>query len=521
VTRECILSLDVGTTGLKVGLFDADGSLACVANREQSVSLSDGGRAEQSAAETLRLLRDAVAEVLSQPSAFLVSAISVSNQRGTVIPLERDGKHLCDFILWMDRRGAHWIEWLRDHLDAGRYYDTCGHPLVTYTGISKLLWLQRECPDLWERCAVVAPPQTFILRSLGCSDLVCDQSTGSFLFPLDIREKRWSESLADLLEYPSAKLPKLVRSTEVVGALSPGAASDLGLTPGIPLVAGGGDGQCAAAGCGVTQTGRVMVNVGTAAGVQAYLSAPTLDPARTLNVAAHVDPRAWEVEGHTQASGVVLRWFRDEFGLSPASDLRSLEADAYDALIGEAMLAPAGSAGLLFLPTFNGTSAPFIDHDARGAVIGLTLAHKRAHIIRALLEGVAMELRSMLDAIMRLGVQAGEIRLCGGGSKNPHWNQIYADAFQLPVDTLKVPDAALVGAAMCAAVGLGAYCDLSAAASSFVQVDRRWEPRATSAEVYEETYRRYSLALSSLSRSGVYKTRPAAESLSSRGVGRA
>jgi xylulokinase len=265
----------------------------------------------------------------------------------------------------------------------------------------------------------------------------------------------------------------------------------MGLNSGIPIVAGGGDGQCAAAGTGIVKAGNVMVNIGTAAGVQVYLTEPHFDAGYTLNCAAHVVPGAWEMEGHTQASGTVLRWFRDEFG--GAEQLIGLysEHDAYDLLIDTARRAPAGSDGLIFLPTFNGSTAPIVDPFARGAFIGLKLSHQRSHIIRSILEGISLEIRWMLEAIKTTGVPIDEVRLAGGGSKNPFWNQIHADILNRPVKTILIPDAALVGGAMCAAVALGVYSDFEQAADAFVQLGAVIEPRQESASLYGETFQRY------------------------------
>jgi xylulokinase len=503
--ETCVLSLDLGTTGLKVGLFQASGALIHTVTREQPTSFPTAGRAEQSPAGTWHVLADAVREAMSAIRRSSVGAISVSNQRGTIVALAPDGTPQSEFIVWMDQRGVPWTEWIRRTVGDNVYYRTCGHPIVSYTGISKVLWLQRDWPEVWERCAVVGSPQTYILRRLGSDALVCDQSTGSFLFPLDIDHKRWSDGLAAQVGYPVDRLPKLVAATDVVGILSPRAARDLELSPGIPLVAGGGDGQCAGIGSGTTRPGRVMINVGTAAGVQTYLPTPIRDPGGTLNLAAHVDPRSWEMEGHTQASGVILRWFRDEFGAREVERHRAAGRDPYELLLEEAALVPAGADGLLLLPTFNGSSAPQVDLHARGSLLGLTLAHGRRHVIRALLEGVAIELRWMLDAILALGIKADEIRLVGGGAKGGQWNQIHADVLNRPVDTLAVPDAALVGAAMCAAVAIGQYQDLDEATGGFVQIARRFEPVQYRARIYESVYENYRCAFSLLSGSGLFR----------------
>lgn len=248
---RCLLSLDVGTTAIKVGLFSADGALLKMASREQTLAFPQPGRVEQSPAEGWRLLAECTREVMADSRQNGVAAISISNHRGTVIALDRDGGPLSEFVVWMDKRGVSAVEWLMEHVGLDAYYTTCGHPLVSYSGVSKLLWFQGSAPDVFEKAAVLAPPQTLFLKWLGCDDLVCDVSTGTYLFPFDIDRQAWSETLAQQIGFPLDKLPRLVQAAEVVGHLSPQAANELGLTPGIPLVAGGGDGQCAGVGSGV------------------------------------------------------------------------------------------------------------------------------------------------------------------------------------------------------------------------------------------------------------------------------
>ncbi|MCC7359719.1 MAG: hypothetical protein IT317_09590, partial [Anaerolineales bacterium] len=378
-----LLSLDLGTTALKAGLFSSAGELRQFAAREQQLHFRGPERVEQSLRATWRLACEATRELLAAVDGQAVEAVVLSNQRGSVAPMDSHGEPLTDLIVWMDRRGLPQVDRLRATIGAERYYNTSGHPIVPITGVTKCLWLQHAAPDLWDQTAVVGPPQTLFLRWLGCAEAVVDESSGSYLFPCDLRARQWSRPIAQALDFPLDRLPRLVAATQIVGRLSERAAQQLGLPSGIALVAGGGDGQCAAAGAGVVAPGSVMVNVGTAAGVQVYLDQPAFDPAHTLNCAAHVVPGAWEMEGHTQASGTIFRWFRDEFGGSEQLVAAHSRRDAYDLLVEQAATAPAGCDGLICLPMFNGSTAPIVDPYARGAFLGLRLAHKRQHLIRA------------------------------------------------------------------------------------------------------------------------------------------
>lgn len=503
--EKFILSIDIGTTAIKVGLFSADGKLVQKAMREQQLEFLGGGYVEQSPLKTWDGILEASRQVLQGYPPSTVSAIALATQRGTTIPLDWEGQPLSDFIVWMDERGIPFIRQIETKVGAEKYYETCGHPIQHITGITKGLWIHEHAQDKFPQLATIAPPETLFLRWLGCEQTVCSHSTGTYLFPFDIKSKIWSEDIAEVLGFPVERLPKLVSSVEVVGTLSEQAAAGLGLRPGIPLVPGGGDGQCAATGCGVILPGLGMINIGTGAGVQTYLPEPVKDPTQILNCAAHVAPHGWEMEGHTQASGAVLRWWRDEFGATELAIQKASHLDAYDLLIEQARLAPPGSDGLVFLPLFNGSTAPRVDLHARGVFLGLALTHGRSHLIRALLEGISLEIRWMLDTIGTAGIDIRELRLVGGGSRNPFWNQIHADIFNRPVSTLENPEATLTGAAMCAAVAIGLYQDLNQAAQNFVKIKETIRPDLNHMSVYETAYQNYRDAYVLLSGSGIFE----------------
>lgn len=501
-----VAAIDLGTTRIKVGIFDLAGSLLASTSREQSLLFPAAGRVEQDPHRTWTLQCEALREALARAEVApeRVEAVTLSVQRGTVIALDGSGEPLTNHIVWMDQRGVDRLEEARRAVGPERYYDTAGHPLVPYTGLSKVLWLQRDAPDLFSRSRVVGPPQTLYLRWLGADELLCDTSVATFFGPFDIRRMDWSDDLLAALALPREKLPRITPSVTIAGAVSQRAAEACGLRAGTRVIAGGGDGQCAGAGSGVTVPGRVMVNIGTAAGVQVFLAEPRLDPRRVLNCGAHVVTGAWEMEGHTQASGAVFRWVRDELARDQAQHAQGIES-AYDRLAQEAAAVPPGAEGLLVLPTFNGASAPLIRPEFRGAILGLGLAHTRAHIIRAVLEGISLEIRWMLEAVREAGVEVSEVRLVGGGSLSPVWNQIHADVLGLPVTTLDVADAAVTGAAICAAVSMGAYRDFHAAAEVFARPRGRFEPTQRHAAFYEDLYGAYRHLVETLDQGGIFQ----------------
>jgi sugar (pentulose or hexulose) kinase len=490
-SERTILSLDIGTTAVKVGLFSTSGALLHSASREQRLTFPGPGRVEQAPLDTRELIVEAVRETTQMIDTQTVTAIALSNHRGTAIALDANGEPLSPFVVWMDKRGLSWVDWLNEHVGSEQYYDRAGHPIVSYTGISKLFWFQQEAPEIWEQATVIAPPQTHFLKWLGADRLVCDVSTGTYLFPFDVKQHTWSTALATQIGFPLDRLPQLVKATDIVGQLGKQPAQELGLRPGVALVAGGGDGQLAGIGSGVIEPGRVMVNIGTGAGIQAFLPEPTFDPRRVLNCSSHAIPEAWEMEGHTQASGAALKWWRDEFGQTELTIERRSTANSYDLLIQQAVQAPPGSDGLLFIPTFNGSSAPVVDMTTRASLAGLGLNHTRHHVLRAVLEGISLEIKWILESMVEAGAQADSIHLTGGGSRNALWNQIHASVLGYPLHVLGASDAAMVGAAMCAVMALDVYPDWAEASSAFTQVEGVYTPDESHRDVYRRLYERY------------------------------
>jgi xylulokinase len=504
-SKKTVLSLDLGTTSLKGGLFSVEGDLLGIETREQELLLLEGGRVEQSPQETWKLIGDVVRQVIADHDPHAVSGIALSLQRGTVVPLDEHGEPLSNLITWMDKRSLPIAQTVLSDIGNETYYKISGHPISYISGMSKALWLINEAQDIQDSLAITGPPETLFLKWLGSDEFVCSDSTGTYLFPFEIEKKRWSTDLSSRLGFPLEKLPRIVSSVEIVGHLSENAAEHLGLASGIPLVPGGGDGQCSAVGCGVVEPGLCMINIGTAAGVQTFLSKPIKDPHCVLNCAANVIPDAWEMEGHTQCSGAVFRWLRDEFGAAEIAMGREIGLDAYDLLVEQAIQTPPGAEGLLFLPTFNGSTAPIIDQDARGVLLGLSLSHTRSHVIRSVLEGISLEVDWMLDAITETGVAIEKIRLVGGGSRNTHWNQIHADILNRQIKTLEITDSALVGAAMCAAVAIGEYKNFKEASKQFVKVKETIDPDPQNIEIYRIASKNYRYAFKLLSQGGIFK----------------
>jgi xylulokinase len=312
-----------------------------------------------------------------------------------------------------------------------------------------------------------------------------DVADASGTLLLDVAHRRWSKEILGLVEMDESLLPTLYESPEICGRISAAGAAATGLQSGTPVVAGAGDQAAGAIGMGVVSPGTVSATIGTSGVVLAATDAPALDPGGRLHTFCHAVPGRWMVMGVTQAAGLSLRWFRDQFVATNGS------GDAYDRLTTEAAKAPPGSDGLLWAPYLMGERTPYLDPTARGMLVGLTASHTRAHVIRAILEGVAFSLRDTFTIFQELEVPVKTIRLGGGGARSPLWRQIQADIYGQRVETVEVEEGAAYGAAILAGVGAKAWPSVDAACDAVVRIAGNTAPNSANSLAMAKAYAVY------------------------------
>jgi xylulokinase len=322
------------------------------------------------------------------------------------------------------------------------------------------------------------PPGSFVLREIAGVSAV-DYSNASSLALLDPRTRRWSDRLLELTGIEAGQLPELAPATQAVGPILPTFAEETGLSPETIVAVGCGDEMAATLGAGVFEPGEVCDVVGTAEPVCAASDSPREDPTMLVECHPHADPDGWLLENPGFVSGGNLRWWRDQFAPLERSAEERGEGDAYDLLAAEAADVPSGAQGLVFLPCMQGAMAPEWNGAARGVFYGLTLAHGRPHMTRAVLEGSAFALRDILEAMV-------------GGAKGALWRQIKADVTGLPIRVPTSVETTATGAAILAAVAAGAHPGVSEATSAFVSFrPEEHEPDPEAKAAYDEAYRRY------------------------------
>ena len=486
-----VLGLDVGTGGSRAVIVEADGSVTATATEPHAAFDSPRtGWAEQHPEDWWRASQAAVRTALAAGGTAPrdVRAVGLSGQMHGAVLLDAAGAVVRPAIIWCDQRTGAQCRRLTDEVGAARLIELVANPALTGFTLPKLLWVRDEEPEQWERVRTVLLPKDYVRwRLTGERATDAADASGTLLF--DVARRRWSADLLGQVGIDAATLPAAHEGPAVTGRLVRAGAEATGLAEGTPVVAGGGDQAAGAVGMGIVGPGTVSATIGTSGVVFAATDRPARDPSGRVHTFCHAVPGRWHVMGVTQGAGLSLRWLRDTLG---AGEGGPQAADAaYDRLCAEAAEAPPGADGVLWAPYLMGERTPHLDPEARAALVGLSAAHGRAHVIRAVLEGVAFSLRDSLTIFDEMGVPATRIRLGGGGARSRLWRQIQADAYRQPVDVLAAEEGAAYGAALLAGVGAGVWGSVDEACAGAVRVAGTVTPEPGAMETLDRQYARF------------------------------
>jgi xylulokinase len=392
-------------------------------------------------------------------------------------------------LIWCDQRTAAECRYLNDTIGPQRLVELTSNPALTNFTLTKLLWVRTHEPDIWKRFHSFLLPKDYVRLCLtGVRAIDVADASGTLL--LDVAHRRWSNAMLEAVGLSPGCLPALYESEQVVGQVTESAAARTGLRAGTPVVAGAGDQAAGATGMGIVRPGDVSATIGTSGVVFAASDAPVTDPLGRLHTFCHAIPGRWHVMGVTQAAGLSLRWFRDNFGVSPEGP-GTHHAEPYDQLSAEAAQVSPGAGGVLWAPYLMGERTPHLDPDARAALLGLAADHTRGHVIRAILEGVAFSLKDTFTIFQELAIPIGGIRVGGGGARSPLWRQIQADVYGQAVETVQAEEGAAYGAALLAGVGARVWASVDAACDAVVRVAKRTPTEPEAVRVMQECYARY------------------------------
>jgi xylulokinase len=486
-----LVGIDIGTTGAKSVLINARGKVLASHFQEYPLSLPRPGWAEQNpedwyaaAAISIRLLLTS-----SGISPRAVSGLSLSGQMHGLVCLDAAGQVLRPAILWCDQRTTEQCRTIERAVGGRpRLIRLVSNPALEGFTLPKLVWVRENDPEAFRKTATVLLPKDYVrFRLTGRLGMEMSDAAGTLM--LDVRKRRWSREVMRALDLDMSLLPPLGESPEIAGGITPGAAADTGLPCGLPVAFGGADNTCAAVGNGVIEEGVIAVSIGTSGTVIAPAASPLRDKKGRVHTFNHSVPGLWYVMGVMQAAGLSLKWLRDSFGGLERAMAAQLGIDAYEFLTAGVSEVPPGAEGLFWLPYLNGERTPHLDANARGVLFGITPRHGRAHVVRAILEGVVFGLRDSLEIIRLLKIPVREIRLTGGGAKSPAWRQIQADIFGQPVVTINATEGPAFGAAMIAGVATGVYPGFAEASRQLIKVTGEVYPDPAAAGIYEPRYR--------------------------------
>ncbi len=503
-----LLGVDIGTTGAKGIVFDLEGKIISSGYYEYACTYPRPNWVEQDVELIVGRSMDAAAKAVAEAglTGDEIAAISFSAQRCCTIFLDGRGQLIRPMISWQDNRPVEELEEIKAKITPEDFYAITSMPLNTTWMISKILWMRNHEPENWGKLAKIVQLQDYALKAWGAEEYLEDMSDTGFSGLWDPFGMEWSDRLFELMKLDKDLFPKVVASGMKAGSLSAEVAERTGLKAGTPLVVGAGDQNSAAVGAGVVRAGMLSVSLGTGGLAAAYIDEPYRDPLCLTMVDNHAIKGKWQIEGLQAGAASVYKWFRDQIAALECAYADCAGKDVYEILGDMVEQSPPGAKGLVMLPYFASATTPRWNPHARGVMAGFSFAHDKNCMARAFMEGITLEVKDMLISMLQSGVPIEKVHILGGPTKSKLWNQMQADMYNRPVQTLKTTDAAPLGAAICAGVGTGLFSGIAEGADAMVRIDETYEPNSATAALYEDLYGIYCSMYDALDKGRVFET---------------
>lgn len=494
-----VVGMDIGTSGTKALAIDERGQVLASALVEYPLLTPKPDWAEQAPDEWERAAFEALAKLSSDLGgrASGVKGIGLTGQMHGSVFLDESGNVLRNAILWCDQRTAKQCDDIHAKVGEEQLIQMVCNPALTGFTAPKILWLRENEPEIYEKVRKILLPKDYI-RYVLTGEYATDMADASGTLLLDVRNRKWHTELMSMLDIDADFMPPVYEGTAVTGTLTAEAAAKTGLPAGIPVVAGGGDQAAGGVGCGIVKPGVISSTVGTSGVVFAFSEDIHLDPHGRVHTFCHSVPGKWHVMGVVLSAGGSLRWFRDALCADVKTKATQAGRDPYEFITEEASSVSAGSEGLVFLPYLTGERTPHKDPYAKGAFVGLSLRHNRAHMARAVLEGVAFAMRDSLEIMRDMGVPIEEVRASGGGARSDFWRQIQADVNKVPLVTINVDEGPAYGAALLATVETGIHASVEEACDATIRVVDTCTPDKSREACYDPWFLEYQAAYAAL-----------------------
>ncbi|MBM3767801.1 MAG: xylulokinase [Acidobacteria bacterium] len=455
------IGIDIGTGGSRALLVDEKGAIKAAHTAAHDDMLMERPLwAEQHPDNWWAACQQAIRGVLAAGgvTGAQIKGVSLSGQMHGLVILNESGAVIRPSLIWCDQRSQQQVDAINAKVGKAKVLDCIANPVLTGFTLPKLLWVRDNEPANYDRVRHLLLPKDYIRYKL-TGELASEVSDASGTALFDVVNRKWSHELAASLGVDTAILPTVVESQAQTGVVSKAASEATGLAKGTPVFGGGGDQAASAVGNGIVAPGILSDTIGTSGVVFAHMDNVAYDPAGRVHTFCHAVKNKWHVMGVTQGAGLSLQWFRNQLAAGAT----------YDDLTAEAANSPAGARGLFWLPYLMGERTPHLDSSCRAAFIGLTAAHTRADMSRAVLEGVCYSQKDCLDIVESLGCAVQSVRLSGGGAKSAFWKQRFADIFNKQVVILETQEGSAYGAALLAMVGTGAFASVPEACKATVR----------------------------------------------------
>ena len=484
-----LIGIDIGTSGTKTLLCDQKGTILAATTVEYPLYSPQPLWSEQDPADWWLATVKSVKAVLKKSKVDVkeIKGIGLSGQMHGLVLLDEANEVLRPAILWNDQRTGAECEEITTKIGRERLIDLVCNPALTGFTAPKILWVRKNEPQVYEKAKHILLPKDYI-RFMMTGEYATEVSDASGMLLLDVKNRKWSDTVLSELGIDKALLPACFESPEVSGKVTAAAAAAMGVPEGTPVVGGGGDQAAGAVGNGIVKAGVISATLGTSGVVFAFSDTVETDPQGRVHTFCHAVPGKWHVMGVMLAAGGSFQWFRNNLAELECDQATKVGVDPYEILCEEAEEAEPGSEGLIFLPYLTGERTPHANPNARGGWIGLTARHTKAHLIRSLLEGVTYGMRDSLEIIKGMGIPITQIRASGGGAQSEFWRQLQADIYGGPVVTINASEGPAYGVALLAGVGTGVWASVEEACEATIRVEEETTTDPERAALYNKYY---------------------------------
>lgn len=474
-----ILTLDVGTTALKGALFDLTGRMLSVHTQEYALDYPGPDRVELDPEIYWRAAQTVIDQILRETAIQpeRVRLVGVTSQGETLIALDAQGRPVRKAIVWLDNRAQAEADLIRETFGRDTVYRVTGQPDISPAWpAAKILWMRRQEPERFAQTARFLMVEDYLVYRL-TGRFVTDHALNPSTLYYDLVKSQWWLEMLNFLGITTGQLPDLLDSGASAGRLT----AEVGLNRNTRVTVAPIDQVAAAVGAGNRAPGMVTETTGCALAICATIDRPFYDPAQRIGLYRHAVSGLYILMPWIPTAGMILRWFRDEFGAG-------LD---YAALTEAALTIPPGCEGLIVLPHFCGMTSPEINPEARGVFYGVTTAHRRAHFVRAILESTAFALRDNLELLEQCGIPCRDVTALGGAARSRFWRQIKADVLAKPVQSMRCEESTSLGTAVLAAAGNGLMASLDEAIRAMVHPAETVQPDGQAVKTYATVFEQY------------------------------